>query len=131
MVNLLNATEQEALQCVLRPLFGGLRLDEAEVLAWRYRMKEPGAVEEVQQLLKKVGLTWDAVKAEALSLRINDVERINQLIVSAESRRDATLREIERRRATFGRTLRRAVQQVEGADYRLLEEKPANESHAA
>ncbi len=94
-------------------------------------MKEPGAVEEVQRLLEKTGLTWDAIKAEALSLRINDVERINQLIVGAESRRDATLREIERRRAGLGPKLRRAVQQVEGADNRLLEEKPAKESHAA
>ena len=130
MVNLINATEQEALQCVLRPLFGGFRLDEAEALARRYRMKEPAAVEEVQQLLEKAGLTWDAVKAEALSLRIDDVERFNHMIVSAETRRDATLREIERRRATLGHKLRSAVQQVEGADYRLLEEKPANESHA-
>ena len=131
MVNLIIATEQEALQCVLRPLFGGFRLDQADALAWRYRMKEPGAVEEVQRLLEKAGLTWDAVKAEALSLRIDDVERFNHMIVSAEKRRDATLQEIERRRATFGQKLPRAVKQVEGADYRLLEEKPANESRAA
>ncbi len=131
MVNLIIATEQEALQCVLRPLVGALRLEQADALAWRYRVKEPGAAEEVQRLLEKAGLTWDAVKAEALSLRIDDVERFNHMIVSAEKRRDATLQEIERRRATFGQKLPRAVKQVEGADYRLLEEKPANESRAA
>ena len=131
MVNLIIATEQEALQCVLRPLFGQLSSEKADALAWRHRMKEPGAAEEVQRLLEKAGLTWDAVKAEALSLRIDDVERFSRMIVSAEKRRDATLQEIEHRRATLGHKLRRAVKQVEGADYRLLEEKPVEESRAA
>lgn len=131
MVSLMNATEQQALERVLRPLFGGLRVLEAEALALKWRIKEPGALKEVQRLLDKAGMTWDAIKAEALSLRISDVERIDRLIVSAESRRDATLREIERHRAALGRKLRAAVQQVEDAEYHLLEEKPVEESRAA
>ena len=131
LVSLINASEQQALERVLRPFFSGLRMPEAEALAWRYRMNEPGALEEVQRLLEKAGLTWHAIKAEALSIRIDDVERINQLIVSAETRRDATLREIERRRATLAHKLRRAVQQVEDTEYRLLEEKPPEENRAA
>ena len=131
MVSLINATEQQALERVLRPLFGGLRVLEAEALALKWRIKEPGALKEVQRLLDKAGMPWDAIKAEALSLRISDVERIDRLIVSAESRRDATLREIERHRAALGRKLRAAVQQVEDAEYHLLEEKPVEESRAA
>lgn len=71
-------------------------------------------------------MTWETVQAEALALRLDDIERIDRMIMAAEARRDATLREIDRHRAGFGQKLRRVVEQVEDADYRLIEDEPAD-----
>src|SRR5579863_10361717 len=83
------------------------------------------------QLLASAGMTWDVVNAEALAFRLSDVERIDCKIMRYEGRRDASLRAIERHRMNFGQTLRRAVKQIEDAGYRVIEQKPDDEKHAA
>ena len=135
MTDLLETTKQKALEIVLEPL---LRSDEAQyeysettmtaarVLAWRCVLKQQDAVEHVEKLLASAGMTWETVQAEALALRLDDIERIDRMIMAAEARRDATLREIDRHRAGFGQKLRRVVEQVEDADYRLIEDEPAD-----
>jgi hypothetical protein len=55
--------------------------------------------------------------AQTLSLKINDIERIDRMVMAAEARRDATLREIERHRATLGQALRRETEQVEEGEF--------------
>jgi hypothetical protein len=55
--------------------------------------------------------------AQTLSLKINDIERIDRMVMAAEVRRDATLREIERHRTTLGQALRRATEQVEEGEF--------------
>jgi hypothetical protein len=47
-------------------------------------------------------------KACGCAARIGDVERIDRMVIIAEARRDAVLREIRSRRAAFGQALRRA-----------------------
>jgi hypothetical protein len=44
------------------------------------------------------------------------VERIDRMIMTAEARRNATLREIDRHRETLGRRLRQAVVEAEAQD---------------
>ena len=58
----------------------------------------------------------EAVTAQTLALKIDIVERIDRMMVTAEARRNAVLREIERHRASFARTLRRAVREVEDGE---------------
>jgi hypothetical protein len=48
-----------------------------------------------------------------------------------ESRRNASLREIERRSAVLGKALRRSVQQVEDAEFEVIETTPAKGKSAA
>ena len=60
------------------------------------------------------GLSIDALMAEALAGKLDDIERIDRLTTIAETRRNAMLREIDRRRAALGEGLRRHVQEVEG-----------------
>jgi len=48
------------------------------------------------------------VMAQTLAARIDDVERIDRMVIIAEARRDAVLREIRSRRLAFGQALRRA-----------------------
>jgi hypothetical protein len=63
----------------------------------------------------------DAVMAHALSLKLNDTERIDRMIATAEVRRNAILREVDRHRTTRGQELRRAAQQAEDAGFKLIE----------
>ena len=76
-------------------------------------MGDEEASAEVERLLGRAGLTIDAVMAQTLAARIDDVERIDRMVTIAEARRDAVLREIRSRRAAFGQALRRAGQAID------------------
>jgi len=52
--------------------------------------------------------------AKGLAAKIEEFERIDRLITIAESRRNASLREIDRHRAALGEAMRRNVQEVDG-----------------
>jgi hypothetical protein len=57
--------------------------------------------------------------------------RANNLIATAEGRRNAILREVDRYRTTWGQNVRRAVQQIEAAEIKVIETKPAKNNSAA
>jgi hypothetical protein len=80
------------------------------------------AIERVEKLLKLAGLTMDAVVARALVRELGSIERLDRLISTAEGRRDAALREIERHRSGFGQALRDATQGID-AEFETVEPK--------
>jgi hypothetical protein len=59
--------------------------------------------------------------AQTFSLKLNDIERMQHMMALAEARRNATLHEIDRHRQTLGRKLRRAAQQLEDGQFRVIE----------
>jgi hypothetical protein len=70
----------------------------------------------------------NSVMARTLALKIHEIERIDRMTMAAEARRNAVLREIERHRASFARTLRRTVDDVEEADVKMLAAQQAAEA---
>jgi hypothetical protein len=90
-----------------------------------YVRREPDAVTLVQELLADANVSMDKLMADALAENLDDIERIDRLTTIAESRRNDSLREIERRRAVFGETLRRSVQAVEDGEFKVIETTPA------
>jgi hypothetical protein len=102
---LLHAAAHEGLERVLKPLLGWQRADQ---LSRTWASGDEQAQCEVERLLGRAGLTIDAVMARTLAARIDDVERIDRMVIVAEARRDAVLREIRSRRLAFGQALRRA-----------------------
>jgi hypothetical protein len=60
--------------------------------------------------LERLGLTIEAASDAAYNTAIEDVERLQRLIDNADSRRDAVLREIDRRREAFAKRARTAVE---------------------
>ena len=112
--NLLAASTHAGLEQVLKPLCGYI---EADRLAASWARNEAAGRKEVKRLLASAGLSMDAVMAQTLALKISDIERIDRMVMTAEARRDATLREIERHRAALGQALRRETEQVEEGEF--------------
>src|SRR6476661_1515443 len=73
------------------------------------------ALVQVDAVLAAAGLEMDAAMARTFALKIDTVERIERMAAAAHYRRSDVLHEIERHRASFAATLRRAVAEVEDA----------------
>jgi hypothetical protein len=97
--------------------------EAAAQLTSRWSNGDPILLEVLKQLEKQNGFSIvDAVDV-AFFTELDNVERIDRLLSILESRRNAVLREIERRRATLGQSLRRKLQQVEDAESRVIKLK--------
>jgi len=116
--NLIKANEYQGLRETLAPLVGR---SQAETLAEGWAARKSDVIEEVNKTLTSAGLTNDSILAQTFSLKVNDIERIQNMIALAEARRNATLREIDRHRQTLGQKLRRAAQQIEDVEFRVIE----------
>jgi len=127
---LLAANRYVGVRRVLSPLCG----TEAYDLSEQWARREDEAVAAVDRHLATAGLTMDAVMAETMSEEIELVEKMDRMIASAEIRRNATLREIERRRSEFAARLRQATQgqdNVEEASFQMIETPAASIAPAA
>src|SRR4051812_33444386 len=89
------------------------------------RGAKPGAVTLVYEFLAAAGVSMDGLMADALAEKLDHIERIDRLATIAESRRNASLHEIERRRAVLGETLRRSGQEIEDGEFEVIETTPA------
>jgi hypothetical protein len=90
------------------------KANRAKELVQAYARREPDAIKQVDELLAASGLTMHDIMAEGLMNNIGTIERIDRLITIAETRRNASLREIDRHRAALGEAVRRNVQEVDG-----------------
>jgi hypothetical protein len=97
---------------------------KAKELVQEFVRREPDAVTLVHKLLTGGGVTMDALMADALAKKLDDIERIDRLTTIAENRRNASLREIERRRTVLGAMLRQGVQEID-AEYNEIAPTPA------
>jgi hypothetical protein len=87
--------------------------------------REPNAVTLVDELLSNASMSIDALTVDALGDEFDYIERIDRLTTVAESRRNASLHEIDRHRAMLGEALRRSVQEIEDAEFKVIETTPA------
>jgi hypothetical protein len=110
---LMQAAMYQGLEAVLSPLVDDA--GDADALARTWAGGDEEAIAEVERLLGRAGLTIDAVMAQTLAVRIDDIARIDGMITVAEERRDTVLREIVYHRAGFGRALCRAGQSAMAA----------------
>ena len=96
-----------------------------EKLAQGYARRQPQAVKLVDKLLDGAGRTMEGLIAEAMAEKLDDIERLDRLTTIAETRRNASLREIDRRRAMLGEALRRSVQKIEDGEFEVVKLAPA------
>jgi hypothetical protein len=114
----------------VRQVLDDARADKAKKLVQEYVRGEREAVTLINGLTD-AGVSLDTFMTEALREKINDIERIDRLTAIAETRRNAALREIDRRRAVLGETLRRTVQDIEDGEFEVIETMPAKGKNAA
>lgn len=130
---LLAANRYAGVKHVLMPLCGTKAYDLSE----QWARREGEAIAAVDRHLATAGLTMDAVMAETMSVEIALVEKMDRMIASAEIRRNATLREIERRRSGLAARLREAtrdadhVQNVQEAEFQVIDAPAASTAPAA
>jgi hypothetical protein len=126
-------TINEVLACInldMGDIQCGVRADKAQELVQDYLRRKPDAVTRVDEVFTSTGVSMDTFMTKALRDKIDDIERIDRLTAIAETRRNAALREIDRRRAVLGETLRRSVQEIEDDDFadgELVRKLPAAE----
>jgi hypothetical protein len=116
--NVMMVNAHKGLSEILAPLVGS---SEAETLAEAWAASKSDVAKEVDKALASAGLSMHAVMAQTLSLKLDDIERIEHMTAIAEARRNTTLREIDRHRETLGEKLRRAVEQLEDRQLRVIE----------
>jgi hypothetical protein len=110
------------------------RADKARELVQEYVRREPDAVTLIDELLAYAGVSMDTFLAKVVDDKIDYIERIDRLTTTAETRRNAALHEIGRRRAVLSEALRRSVQKIEDdnfADGELVRELPPAEGQNA
>jgi hypothetical protein len=96
-----------------------------EKLALGYARRQPQAVKLVDKVLDGAGRTMDGLISETMAVKLDDIERIDRNTAIAETRRNASLREIDRRRAMLGQALRRSVQEIEDGEFEVVKLAPA------
>jgi hypothetical protein len=111
-------------------ILAGTRARKAEELVQDYLQRKPGSIKLIDKLLASAGSSIDALMVQALPMELDKIERIDHLTTIAESRRNAMLREIDRRRAVLSEALRRQVQEVEG-EFEVIEKAPLEAKSAA
>ena len=111
---LITAAMSNEIYPLLMPL---MESDDALDLSSQWKARDRQAMENVDQYLRKVGSTMETVTARAMSKNIDKIERMDRMIMSAEVRRNAALREMERRRSGFAEALRRASDDAVEAEY--------------
>ena len=126
---LLTATRYTGVKSVLWPMCGL----KAHDLSEQWARREERAVATVDRTLATAGLTMDAVMAQTLVIKIDLVERMERMIASAEMRRNATLREIERRRSDLAARLREATRDeaISEAEFQVIDAPPTSPTSAA
>jgi hypothetical protein len=112
-------------------ILNGAEGRKVKELVQEYVRREPDTVTLVHELLASAGVSMDALMADALAEKLDYIERIDRLTTIAESRRNASLHEIDRRRAVLGETLRRSVQEIEDGEFEVVEMTPAKGKSAA
>ena len=99
----------------------GYGKEKAAEVAQKYVRGESSARATVDQMLKTAGMDITDMMAEDLPL--DAIEQMDRLSMLAETRRNASLHELERHRAGLGASLRRNLEMVEEAE--IIETPPA------
>jgi hypothetical protein len=90
-------------------------------LVHKWIRKDPAAVRRINKLLTSANTTMASVTAEATIAKLDVIERIDQLVTTAEARRALALREIDRHRLALAQALRDTINEIENAEFMTVD----------
>jgi len=136
-VVIINSAFRSALQDLLKQLLrqpgqSGYEVeDEAQALAQAW-FTDQEAKKQVSELLSQFELDESAIEAEAIRRSSSDLELLDRMLTSLESRRNKALGCVAEYRASLGRQLRESADRIiDGKDVLRLEDAASNRSTAA
>jgi hypothetical protein len=136
-VAIINSAFRSALQSLLKQLlrqpgqFGYHVGDEAEALAQAW-FTDQEAKKQVSELLSQFDLDESAIEAEAIRSSFSDLELLDRMLTSLESRRDKALGCVAEYRASLGQQLRESADRIiDGKGVLRLEDAASKRSPAA
>ena len=111
---LIHVSRKDAVQRLVRECLGDdiSAYQVSKDLAQGWSASDEEDVSTVEALLSKHGFDLDSIFAEAISLKLKDIERIDKLIASYDYRRDAAIRELEKRRDLLAKRAREFADSV-------------------
>jgi hypothetical protein len=127
MASLINAAKVKALTealCQLEDYAFDSPGRKAEQLARKWAKGDQAAIEKVNTLLDSSECTEEALIAQALSLKLDDIACLERMILIKEARRDNVLREIDLHRASLTVQLRRISADLKAGGYDVIEDEP-------
>jgi len=119
---ILQFNQGSALEKVFDQIFGYGSVKRELIDKWK--KGDPLAKEKVNQELTSRGFEISVVDAMNFRLNIGDIERIDRLIMQAEARRMAHLREVQRHRSFLAEIMREAIAAHE--DSKVIEHSDEN-----
>ena len=104
---LIQANKRDAVECLIRDFeYKDNVIYQSNSLSIEWSRGEGEIVEYVEALLHEHGLTEDTLMAKAVENCLSVLERIDKLINAYDYRRDAALRELEKRRDLLAKRAR-------------------------
>jgi hypothetical protein len=98
----------------------------ANKLVKKWAARDPAAIERVNKLLASANKTIDTVMARVFVESFDEIDRIDRSITTTEARRNAVLREIDRRRTALAQALRQTLHEAEEAEFEIVKPKKMN-----
>jgi len=90
---------------------------QADMLLRNRRLGLDNAEVEIQKMFTARDLSTTSINAQTIALYIDDLERLDRMIASAEARRNNALREVHFHREVLARNLRRVCQEPVDAEF--------------
>jgi hypothetical protein len=90
--------------------------DNAGEIAQEWVAGDEAAAQDVEAALVSAGSSIDTVIASAMWSKLETMERLDRMLMSAEARRSAALRELDCHRAPLAQKLRRSIANAEHAE---------------
>ena len=90
-------------------------------LAQQWAIKNPDAIKRIESLLETQSLSMEVITARAIANILDQIDRIDRAILTAENWRNSILREIDRHKEAFAQKLSGAVDQIEDAEFETIE----------
>lgn len=119
-VDIVKAAQPDAVKDLLNVAIP--RLDPRDV-SRGWALGDTQATSQVNDVLKKRGLKREAITAKAIELKLDELQKLEEMLARHEGRRFAIFREIDRRREGFKRRLQEAVKNTDGS-YSIIDPEP-------